>query len=613
MATSPWTPVNEASAWTPVNELPASGPLPNPDINKIPAGYMAMTNKKTNQLEVLPRDEAIKGKIAGTHDIGTPQPTRWQSGMDAVKQSIMQPFQLGGGAVRETGSAIQGLGQTFGAPPQTADEKAAAMAGPGAVGLLRMGKGYVGSVQENVNKANAAGDQGKPWTAVGRSAAAGLPLVGPLVGRAMDVGEQIQSGDISPEQGMGRGASLIGQVMSMAPEGSVIPNPVTALARGAGPVLDAANRVRGAAAEVVVKPLVRKPLGATLEDTKFNRDPAAGLVKEGLFGTKSQLVTKTEARIGELAKATDATLKNHPNANVQIDAKPIIDKAVDGAVSSAKKVGNQSSVKRLEDLRAALKNEYGATKGTPAEINALKQEVGKQAHDLGAFKSTDPLEASAAGAMRDVYGGLKDAINKAVPEVAPLNERVANLISAKTALNRNLALQENKSFLSGLDATKLPFQMAGKVADSGIARSGLAKVLNMGNALDVPKTASQPPSGFPRSVASPATAKSPAPEFGGDVFEKKYAGQFTEKSGTVDPSVFLKNVKSPEFLGAGGTSPARIEALEQAYRAGKKVDPVKVYVDENNNFLGADGRHRASAAINAGVKRVPIIVRRVKQ
>ena len=253
----------------------------------------------------------------------------------------------------------------------------------------------------------------------------------------------------------------------------------------AGPkVPDLLNKARVSAAQKVVAPLVRKPLGATMEDARFNRNPAQAIVDEGLSGTKETMVEQASKRIGELSDSIDAQLKNHPNANAQIDAAPIIDKAIADATQAAKRVGNKSAVSRLNDLGEALKTEYGPTKGTPFEINNFKRQVGDAAHDLGAFKSTDPLESSAAAAMGDVYTGLKNAVNAQVPEVAPINNRISNLMSAKTGLTRNIALEENKSALSGLSMTNLPFKVLEKVAGSAPARTFAGNML--GSRLEMP-------------------------------------------------------------------------------------------------------------------------------
>lgn len=273
-------------------------------------------------------------------------------------------------------------------------------------------------------------------------------------------------------------------------------------AAGIGQAAPGLNAARAAAAQKIVAPLVKKPLGATMEDIRFNRDPASAISSEGLTGSKPELVKQAQQRIADLSNSTDNILKNHPNANVQINAAPIIDKAIADAQTAARKVGNKSAVNRLADLGEALKTQYGPTKGTPFEINNLKRDIGNSASDLGAFKSTDPIESSAAAAMGDVYKGLKDAVNAQVPEVVPNNERVANLLSAKTGLNRNLALEQNKGFFSGMTLSNAPFKVAEKVIGSAPIRTNLASLLNP-KALEVPAVANT--RGVPLSNLANAT------------------------------------------------------------------------------------------------------------
>jgi hypothetical protein len=75
-----------------------------------------------------------------------------------------------------------------------------------------------------------------------------------------------------------------------------------------------------------------------------------------------------------------------------------------------------------------------------------------------------------------------------------------------------------------------------------------------------------------------------------------------------------------ESLAAGreqtrGMSPAQTEAsiakLTERYKKGFPVEPVMETRDAGNNLIEVDGRARAIAAQRAGVKQIPIIVRRL--
>lgn len=57
---------------------------------------------------------------------------------------------------------------------------------------------------------------------------------------------------------------------------------------------------------------------------------------------------------------------------------------------------------------------------------------------------------------------------------------------------------------------------------------------------------------------------------------------------------------------------AELKKLESRYRKGEPVEPVMETRDKDNNLIDVDGRGRAIAAKRAGVKRIPVIVRRLQ-
>jgi hypothetical protein len=76
----------------------------------------------------------------------------------------------------------------------------------------------------------------------------------------------------------------------------------------------------------------------------------------------------------------------------------------------------------------------------------------------------------------------------------------------------------------------------------------------------------------------------------------------------------------PESLSSGreqtrGMTPeqteAYIEKLADSYRKGRPVEPVMETRDAQNNIVDVDGRARAIAAQRAGIKRIPIMIRRI--
>lgn len=330
---------------------------------------------------------------------------------------------------------------------------------------------------------------------VGKPAAAAYSAAAPIVAPAVGVNLP----EMESQAAQGHTAAVAAN--------AAVPAAEAAAGYGASKAAPALDAARQAVAKATVAPLARKPPTATMEDIQFGRGGGAGIVNEGLVaGSRPQLVRQINERIGDLSDAADQQLQNHPNANAQIDVEPIIDKHIDAGIKAAKKVGDQGRQTRLENLRTALKTEYGPLQGTPFEINNLKRDIGEAGSDLGAFKATDPEEASAAKAMGGIYSDIKDAVNAQVPEVAPLNQRMADLISDRMGVKRNIALNANKSPFSVIGVGHAAAKALEATAGSTPVRTGVARVLNAGNVLDVPAGPVRMPSrtAVPRPLLLPS-------------------------------------------------------------------------------------------------------------
>jgi hypothetical protein len=241
-------------------------------------------------------------------------------------------------------------------------------------------------------------------------------------------------------------------------------------------VADATAPLRNAVATKVVSPLVAKPAAATAADLAAGRSPAAAIVNEGLVGSKKMMLKQADATLGDLSSQADAALKASPNANSTLDIAPIIQGAIDAGQAAAKKSGNSAIVTRLDNLKTALENEFGSLQGTPIQVQRLKQQIGEVAQNLGAFKAVDPLEASAAGVMRDVYSRIDSLLDEQAPAVKDLNQRMADLISAKTGLLRNVA-KESQSILDSHSLTSVVLKALKSTAASAPVLSGVAKLI----------------------------------------------------------------------------------------------------------------------------------------
>lgn len=77
---------------------------------------------------------------------------------------------------------------------------------------------------------------------------------------------------------------------------------------------------------------------------------------------------------------------------------------------------------------------------------------------------------------------------------------------------------------------------------------------------------------------------------------KKTGGKITH----MHPDEYLKKVRP---LDIDDSSRDNIDDLKNHIKSGKKLDPVKIYASGKE-----DGRHRAHAAKELGIKKIPVII-----
>ena len=252
--------------------------------------------------------------------------------------------------------------------------------------------------------------------------------------------------------------------------------------------------VRQALADNIVAPLTYEGVGEAGADSRMGINPEKGITQEGLVGTKKGLVAKATTRVTQLKTAANQILQNHPNSTVQIDATPHIDGAIDAAVAEANKTGAPTD--RLEAIRNAMKTQYGPTQGTPLEMNNFATDLQQRANGLGAFKNTQPVEASAASAMSDAARRIRQNVNSTIPEVEDLNTRMANLLDARSGLTRKINAERGQTIFGNFGRGMVSSSLNSTIGSAPV-RTGVARLVNAGNTLDVPEVATSgvPPTG----------------------------------------------------------------------------------------------------------------------
>lgn len=414
---------------------------------------------------------------------------------------------LGHGAASALGDLWEtgkGLVKTVATPPTPEELGPAGKHNPFAplaVISKRLGKGYVEATQANLERAKQAGSQGDTAGVLINSAAAGLPLVGPAIG---GIYEQASEGDTSGAIGTGVSRAL--QLASMAPKGSVIPNPAAAVARG---VVRGASRVSIprsltdlmpnkyrpttvpiAGVDVPVMVGEANPLSdAGLANLRLKKAGyAPNLFKE--FTARQQAAVKqvirnvardtsdltgpisdepgaamhdaasaTHAQARPMYAALDASLTTVP------DALESVSKVTQEAMAKARRLGVEVGDPRAAEIASATKGMNPDVVRQIYESEGVSMEPGTPLQSYLAIRSqlTKMQRASSDPALRYTIGQEVNRMNANIrAALAPHPELLANLTEADRLWSKGIALRDlSKALYEATEGTPEAAQAKG--------------------------------------------------------------------------------------------------------------------------------------------------------
>ena len=195
-------------------------------------------------------------------------------------------------------------------------------------------------------------------------------------------------------------------------------------------------------------------LKATPKMFAYGKNPGEGMLKEGItFNSFDEGIQKVDdaitSRINE-AKALSA--KAGPKGIILSDVLT----PLQTALSDAKKAPqtNSALITRLEGAMSDIKGQLGDVNKyhTVDEALDLKRFIGSITKFTGNASDDKTLNS----ALKRIYGSLMEKTEKAVPGLGEVNGRIADLITAKTALeNRGLATEAGKVLKFGTSAARM--------------------------------------------------------------------------------------------------------------------------------------------------------------
>lgn len=226
--------------------------------------------------------------------------------------------------------------------------------------------------------------------------------------------------------------------------GAALPVVGTALGstmRGLGNVGSKVAERTGPLSERVINSFV-KPIQKFLS---YGKNPAKALVDDvGAFNSFEQGIQKTRIAKDNVGKQIDQVLSSFKNKSKGITIADAV-KPFDDAIQTAGRNGDQTAVSRLIEAKRILTDKLSVDPSTgqiissgerqltyisPIEASQIKRQIGK----ITRYTGNPSDDAIVNDTFQKAYSIIKDKIDKAIPEVAPLNEKWGNLQTAELAL-----------------------------------------------------------------------------------------------------------------------------------------------------------------------------------
>lgn len=227
-------------------------------------------------------------------------------------------------------------------------------------------------------------------------------------------------------------------------------------------------------------------------DFSFGKNPGKAIAEEGITaGSFDELEQAVDTRVKEYGSKIGDAIKNM--ATEKVDGKQILS-SIDDALVEAKKSPrvNAPRIQRLQDIKDDLVQKSLDDTGmetigrnfedmTVEEAFALKQDIAA----LTKFTGNPTDDELVNKALKSAYGRTKEIINEKVPGVRDLNEKYADLLSARTAVKNRANVAERNNLVSlpslsaGGGAATAMALLTGAAAPAAIAGLGATALMKV--------------------------------------------------------------------------------------------------------------------------------------
>jgi hypothetical protein len=199
-------------------------------------------------------------------------------------------------------------------------------------------------------------------------------------------------------------------------------------------------------------------------DAAFGKQPAVGLLDQP-GGTRAWslpgLLDKSKANLNDAGAAVTNQVANAPQT--PLDISGTVANPFNSALSDAARLNNRTLFGRLQEARDGLTTNQtfdpssdsilqvpgpkNLVAVTPNDVLGIKRDVGGQMR-----WTNQAFDNEVNSTYGDVYGGLKNTLDNAVPGLEPISSNYGNLKAGVSALERRIPIEERNNPISLNDA-----------------------------------------------------------------------------------------------------------------------------------------------------------------
>jgi hypothetical protein len=186
----------------------------------------------------------------------------------------------------------------------------------------------------------------------------------------------------------------------------------------------------------VEAPAVNKWMGVAEKDLAHGGNPGQRIVDEKLLGaTKQETQANIQPKLAEASDDLHRYLQGAGAQGVEIDAHPLIDKALNEAHANLRSPTDEAFARSVAAIKGKIEArfpQYDISKLTPEQAHEVKVYLGKQ------IDWTDPVRNPINDALQDIYHGLNNEIDTKVVDVKPIQKRWGDLFTADQRLDKSI-------------------------------------------------------------------------------------------------------------------------------------------------------------------------------